>query len=41
MTAGPLFTYMKTYERDRDKDFEQRLRVYKVVRYKALFSCGP
>ena len=36
--VGHLFTYVKTCERDRVKDFEQRLRVNKAVRYNAFLS---
>ena len=38
---GHLFTYVKTCERDRVKDFEQRSRVYNVVCYKAFFPVDP
>ena len=52
MTVGGAFVYVvKTCERRRVKDFEQRLRVYNVVRYNAVrynavgynafFPCGP
>ena len=37
--VGHLFTYEKTCERDRVKDFV-RLRVYNAVRYYAI-SRGP
>ena len=39
--GGALFTYVKTCERDRVIDFEQRSRVYMAVRYNAFFPCGP
>jgi len=35
--VGHLFTYVKTCERDGDKDFEQQSRVYNAVRYNAVF----
>ena len=35
--VGHLFMYVKTCERDRVKDFEQRSRVYNRVRYNAGF----
>ena len=34
--GGALFTYVKTCERDRVIDFEQRSRVYNAVRYNAV-----
>ena len=38
---GHLFTYVKTCERGRVKDFEQRSRVYNAVRYNAFFPVDP
>ena len=35
--VGHLFTYVKTCERGRVKDFEQRSRMYNIVRYNAVF----
>ena len=37
MTVGHLFTYVKTRERGRIKDLEQRSRVYNAVHYNASF----
>ena len=39
--VGHLFMYVKTCERDRVKDFEQRSRVYNRVRCNAFFPRGP
>jgi len=41
MTVGHLFTYVKTCERGRVKDFEQRSRVYNAVCYNAFFPLDP
>ena len=38
---GHLFTYLKTCERGRVKDFEQRSRVYNAVRYNTFIPGGP
>ena len=35
--VGHLFTYVKTCERGKVKDFEQRLSVYNAVRYNGFF----
>jgi len=39
--VGHLFTYVKTCERSRVKDFEQRSRVYNAVCYNIGFPRGP
>ena len=38
---GHLFTYVKTWERGRVNDFDQRLHVYNAVRYKVIFPVDP
>ena len=38
---GHLFTYVKTCERGRVKDFEQRSCVYNAVCYNAFFPVDP
>jgi len=39
--VGHLFTYVKTCERGKVKDFEQRSSVYNAVRYNVFFPRGP
>jgi len=39
--VGHLFTYVKSCERGRVKDFEQRSCVYYVVHYNSFFSMNP
>ena len=41
MMVGGAFVYVcETCERGGIKDFEQRLRVYNMVRYNSFSSCG-